>query len=48
MMKAKQFLAREAKKSQAQDIEGQDLHTEEKSDHRRITEDESKVFSQKK
>ena len=48
MMKARQFRAREVKRSQARDIEGQDLHTGEKSDHKKIIEDENKVFSQKK
>ena len=47
MMKVKRFRAREVKRSQARDIEGQDLLTEEKSDQTKITEDESKVFSQR-
>ena len=48
MMKAKRFRAREVRRSQVRDIEGQDLLTEEKSDHRKIIEDESKAFSQMK
>ena len=48
MMKVKQFRAREVKRSQARDIEGQDLLTEEKSDQTKITEEGSKAFSQKK
>ena len=46
-MKVKRFRAREVKRSQARDIEGQDLLTEEKSDQTKITEDESKVFSRR-
>ena len=48
MMKVKRSQAREVKRFQAQDIEGQDLHTEEKSDHKKKIEDASKVFNRKK
>ena len=46
-MMVKRFRVREVKRSQARDIEGQDLLIEEKSDQTKITEDESKVFSQR-
>ena len=48
MMKVKQFRAREVKRSQARDIEDQDLLIEEKSDQRKINEEEIKAFSQRK